>query len=56
MTSHSTLRDPFGKQTDKASDTKQIVPQAEVWEIWNLEDRKVYWYVENFEQIPRQQG
>lgn len=42
---------PFGKQTDKAPDTKQLVPQAEVWEIWNLEDRKVYWYVENFDQI-----
>jgi hypothetical protein len=42
---------PFGKQTDKAPDTKQIIPQAEVWEIWNLSDRKVYWYVENFDQI-----
>lgn len=42
---------PFGKQTDKAPDTKQIVPQAEVWEIWNLSDRKVYWYVENFDMI-----
>lgn len=42
---------PFGKQTDKAPDTKQIIPQAEVWEIWNLANKKVYWYVENFDQI-----
>lgn len=42
---------PFGKQTDKAPDTKQLVPQAEVWEIWNLADRKVYWFVENFDMI-----
>jgi hypothetical protein len=42
---------PFGKETDKAPETKQIVPQAEVWEIWNKDDKKVYWYVEGFEQI-----
>jgi hypothetical protein len=42
---------PFGKQTDKAPDTKQLIPQAEVWEIWNLTDRKVYWFVENFDMI-----
>jgi hypothetical protein len=42
---------PFGKQTDKAPDTKQIIPQAEVWEIWCLESREVFWFVENFDQI-----
>jgi hypothetical protein len=42
---------PFGRSTDKAPDSKQIIPQAEVWEIWNLDDRKVYWYVEGFDQV-----
>lgn len=42
---------PFGKQTDKAPDTKQIIPQAEVWEIWCKDSKEVFWYVENFGQI-----
>lgn len=42
---------PFGKQTDKAPDTKQLVPQAEVWEIWYKDNHKVYWWVEGFDQI-----
>lgn len=42
---------PFGKQTDKAPDTKQIIPQAEVWEIWCKATRKVFWFVEGFDQI-----
>lgn len=45
-----TSKGPFGKD-GKAGEVKQIVPQAEVWEIWSLEDRKVYWFVENFPMI-----
>jgi len=45
-----TSKGPFGKD-GRGQDVRQIVPQAEVWEIWNLEDRKVYWFVENFDQI-----
>lgn len=41
---------PFGRE-DRNQDTKQVKPQAEVWEIWNKEDHKVYWFVENFDQI-----
>lgn len=41
-----TSKGPMGN-----ADKKQVAPQAEVWEIWNLENRKVYWYVENFPTI-----
>lgn len=41
---------PFGRD-DRNQDTKQVKPQAEVWEIWNKADRKVYWYVVGFDQI-----
>ena len=41
---------PFGRD-DRNSDQKTVKPQAEVWEIYNIEDRKVYWYVEGFDTI-----
>lgn len=46
-----TSKGPFGKGATGKDDVKQVVPQAEVWEIWNKDDKKVYWYVEDFDQI-----
>lgn len=46
MTSKGPLADNKGD-----SGPKLVCPQAEVWEIWNLENRKVYWVVETFPVI-----
>src|SRR5882724_246102 len=36
-----TSKGPFEKGDKTKDDTKMVVPQAEIWEIWNKDDKKV---------------
>lgn len=43
---------PFNpSDTDSKDDDADPRQQAEVWEIWSKEDRKVYWFVEGMDEI-----
>lgn len=43
---------PFNpSDTDAKDDDADPRPQAEVWEIWSKEDKKVFWFVEDMDRI-----
>lgn len=39
------------KGTTSSQDTKSLAPQAEVWEIWDIITRKVFWFVEGYDDL-----
>jgi hypothetical protein len=40
--------------TEPSKEAKNIIPQAEVWEIWDKSCKKVFWYVPNYPKILEQ--
>lgn len=46
-------RVPLNAKKGRSNDDKKSTPwdRAEVWEIWDKEERKVHWYVEGFNQL-----
>lgn len=39
------------RYTDEEVSNNDVFSRVEVWEVWNKEDKKVYWFVEGFNEI-----